>query len=91
MVKKNFFVRLLKKLANLPLAIGILFTIGNLIAVGTIIEQNQSISFYKENYTEANPVLGFISWKLILLLNLNEIYTSYFFIFLLLIPGSILI
>lgn len=91
MVKKNFFVRLLKKLANLPLAIGILFTIGNLIAVGTIIEQNQSISFYKENYTEANPVLGFISWKLILLLNLNEIYTSYFFIFLLLLLGSSLL
>ena len=91
MVKKNSFVKLLKRLANLPLAIGILFTIGNLIAIGTIIEQNQSISFYKENYTETKPVLGFISWKLILFLNLNEIYTSYFFIFLLLLLGSSLL
>jgi hypothetical protein len=41
--------KFLKKLANLQLAIGLLFTIGFMIAIGTIIEQDQCLNFYKES------------------------------------------
>jgi len=41
---------LLKKLANLQLAIALLLIVGVVIAVGTIIEQDQRLTFYKENY-----------------------------------------
>ena len=41
--------KFLKNLANLQLAIVLLFTIGFVIALGTIIEQDQSLTFYKEN------------------------------------------
>ena len=51
--------KIFKKLANLQFAIGLLITIGFLIAIGTIIEQDQTLSFYKENYPENNPIFGF--------------------------------
>ena len=41
-----------KKLANLQFAISLLIAIGFIIALGTIIEQDQSLNFYKENYSE---------------------------------------
>ena len=52
--------KILKRLANLQLAIGLLIAIGLMIALGTIIEQDQSLNFYKENYSEANPLFGFL-------------------------------
>ena len=63
--------KILKKLANLQLAIGLLITIGFMIALGTIIEQDQSLNFYKENYPETNPLFGFLSWKIITFLSFN--------------------
>ena len=43
-----------KKLANLKVAIALLFIIGILIALGTFIEQDQTLAFYKENYPKPN-------------------------------------
>ena len=71
---------LLRRLANLKFAISMLLLIGFLIAIGTFIEQDQSIAFYQTNYPENQPVFGFIDWRLIYFLNLNKIYTSYWFI-----------
>ncbi len=48
--------KILKNLANLQLSIGLLITIGFMIALGTIIEQDQSLNFYKENYPEAKTI-----------------------------------
>lgn len=90
-MQKIYLDRILKRLSNLQFAIGILFTIVIIIAIGTIIEQDQSTSFYQKNYPEENPILGFISWKLLLALNLDHVYTSYWFILLLLIFGLSLI
>ena len=59
-----------KKLANLKVAIALLFIIGILIALGTFIEQDQTLAFYKENYPETKPIWGFIDWKF--LINLNK-------------------
>ena len=83
--------KILKKLANLQLAIGLLITIGLMIAIGTIIEQDQSLNFYKENYSETNPVFGFLSWKVITLLSLDRIYTAWWFILALLLFGCSLL
>ena len=80
-----------KKLANLQLAIGLLITIGFLIALGTIIEQDQSLNFYKTNYPETNPLFGFLSWRLITSLNLDRLYTAWWFIVVLLLFGASLL
>jgi len=91
MGNNNNRTRVLKKLANLQLAIGLLFTIGLIIAVGTVIEQDQSLTFYKENYPESNPLFGFLTWNLITFLNLNTIYTAWWFLLILLLFGSSLL
>ena len=78
--KRKLFQQSIKRLASLQLAIQLLFVISILIAIGTFIEQDQSLSFYKENYPETSPIFGFVSWKFITLLQLNQIYTSYWFI-----------
>ena len=87
----NYITKVAKKLANLQLAISFLFTIGIIIAIGTIIEQDQSLSFYKENYPENNPMFGFLTWKIITFLNLDQIYTAWWFLVLLLLFASSLI
>ena len=44
---KNIKTKFLKKLANLQFAIALLITIGFMVAIGTIIEQDQNLNFYK--------------------------------------------
>jgi cytochrome c biogenesis protein len=87
-LNKTYF---LKKLANLQLAIGLLIAIGILTAIGTVIEQDQSLNFYKENYSEAAPLFGFLSWKIITFFNLDNIYSAWWFIIILLLFGSSLL
>ena len=70
---------ILKRLANLKFAIVLLFTIGLVIALGTFIEQEQSLSFYQQNYPQTKPILGFINWNIILALKLDHIYTASWF------------
>ena len=60
---KNIKTKFLKKLANLQFAIALLITIGFMVAIGTIIEQDQNLNFYKENYPEINPMFGFLTWR----------------------------
>lgn len=82
---------ILKRLANLQLAISLLLTIGLVVALGTIIEQDQTLTFYKENYPETNPIFNFLTWKLIIFLSLDKLYTAWWFLLLLLLfAGSLL-
>ena len=90
-LKIKFLQQNLKKLASLQLAIYLLFIIGILIGIGTVIEQDQPLSFYQENYPENNAILSFINWKFILLFQLNEIYNSYWFFLILVFFGATLI
>jgi len=83
--------KIFKKLANLQLAIGLLITIGFMISVGTIIEQDQNLNFYKENYPEFNALFGFLNWKVIKFLSLDKLYTAWWFILMLLVFGSSLL
>ncbi len=83
--------RILKKLASLQLAIGLLLTIGLVIAVGTVIEQDQSLTFYKENYSEIKPLFGFLTWRVITFLSLDKLYQAWWFVLLLFLFGSSLL
>jgi len=82
---------MLKQLANLNLAISLLATIGIVIALGTFIEQDQTLTFYKENYPAVNPILGFIDWHFITFLQLNTLYSNFWFLGLLFIFGASLL
>jgi cytochrome c biogenesis protein len=89
---KNFSLNLiLRRLANLQFAIGMLLFIGLLIEIGTFIEQDQRIVFYQTNYPESQPILGFVDWRFIYFFGFNKIYTSYWFAFVLFIFASSLI
>ena len=55
-----------RSVADLRFAIGILLIIACSSIIGTVIEQDQSIETYKLNYPLTKPVLGFLSWDLIL-------------------------
>ena len=72
-------------------ALSILALIAILSSLGSFIEQDEAISFYKENYTLEKPIYGFISYELILGLGLDHIYTTWWFLGLLLILGISLI
>tara|TARA_B100000767_G_scaffold234905_1_gene227918 strand:+ start:1140 stop:2447 length:1308 start_codon:yes stop_codon:yes gene_type:complete len=82
---------LLRRLANLQFAIAMLLLIGILIAVGTIIEQEQTIAFYRINYPETFPIFGFVDWRFIYFFSLNKIYRSYWFALILVVFASSLI
>ena len=78
-------------LGNLRLAIVLLLFIALISSLGTIIEQEKTISFYETNYPITNPVAGFINSDLILFFGLDHVYTtSWFLVLLFLFGGSLL-
>ena len=82
---------LLKSIADLRFAIIILLVIAFCSIIGTIIEQDQSIEIYKSNYPLNSPVLGFLSWDLILKFGLDHVYKTWWFITLIIIFATSLI
>ena len=78
-MNSKYIPRVAKKLANLQFAISLLFSIGLIIAIGTLIEQDQTLEFYKENYAETSAMFGFLTWKWIIFFTLDRIYTSWWF------------
>jgi cytochrome c biogenesis protein len=86
-----FFRILIKKLANLQIAILLLLLIAIFSALGTIIEQDKNNLFYEINYPIFKPVLGFINFKLIFFFGLDHVYQTWWFISLLILFGSSLL
>lgn len=86
-MKQSFF----KSIADLRFAIGILLVIACSSIIGTVIEQDQSIETYKLNYPLTNPVLGFLSWDLILKLGFDHVYKTWWFISFIFIFGTSLL
>ena len=82
-MKRSFF----KSIADLRFAIFILLMIATLSVIGTVIEQDQSIETYKLNYPLTNKVFGFLSWDIILKFGFDHIYTTWWFITLILLFG----
>lgn len=60
-------------------------------SIGSFIEQDEELSFYKQNYPLNKPIYGFINWKLIDTMGLDHIYSTWWFIALLMILSISLI
>ncbi|CAA2954302.1 cytochrome c biogenesis CCS1, chloroplastic [Olea europaea subsp. europaea] len=73
---KGFPRRVLAVLSNLPLAIAEMFVVAALMALGTIIDQGEVPEHYFQKYPEDNPVLGFFTWRWVLTLGFDRMYSS---------------
>jgi cytochrome c biogenesis protein len=89
MIKLFPLKKSLKVISDLKFGIFILILIAFTSSIGSFIEQDEPISFYKENYM--NAIYGFIDSNFILTLGLDHIYTTGWFLSLLLILGISLI
>ncbi|MDJ0658326.1 MAG: cytochrome c biogenesis protein [Crocosphaera sp.] len=85
---KQGFRQLIKIVADLRLAIVLLLAIALFSISGTVIEQGESIPFYQENYPKDPALFGFLTWKVILILGLNHVYTTWWFLSLLVLFGT---
>lgn len=83
--------KLFRTIADLRFSIFILLLISFCSILGTIIEQDQSIETYKLNYPLTNPVLGFLTWDKILQFELDHVYKTWWFFFLIFLFGFSLI
>jgi cytochrome c biogenesis protein len=83
--------KLFRTIADLRFSIFILLLISFCSILGTVIEQDQSIEIYKANYPLTNPVLGFLTWDIILQLGLDHVYKTWWFFLLIFLFGFSLI
>lgn len=82
---------LLPVLANLRLAIILLLVIAVASIAGTVIEQGQSLGFYQANYPQEPALFGFLSWRVLLALGLDQVYQTWWYLALLVLFGASLI
>ncbi|GMI74619.1 hypothetical protein like AT1G49380 [Hibiscus trionum] len=80
--------RVLSVLSNLPLAIGEMFTIAALMALGTAIDQGEAPEYYFQKYPEENPILGFFTWRWVLTLGFDHMFSSPIFLGTLILLGT---
>ena len=80
---------LVRYLANLQFAIILLLTIASFSILGSIIEQDQPIEFYKNAYSQ--PWFGIFTSNIILQFGLDHIFKTWWFISLLIIFGASLL
>lgn len=89
MKKSYLFWNLFKKIGSLTFAIVLLLCIAFCSMIGTVIEQDQPIEYYKLNYPE-NQFYVF-DWKFIRLFGLDHIYSNIiFFTFILIFFSSLI-
>ncbi len=74
-----FFNKLILNISSLKFAISLLIFIAFASGIGTFIPQGMAQEDYLESY-ENNPIFGFIDGNKILLLELDHIYTSTWFL-----------
>ena len=89
--KKNVKWITFKIFANLNFAIFLLFLVLLFSMLGSIIEQHQSLAYYQNLYPINTSYLLNFNWKLIISLGLDNIYESWWFIFILAILACSLI
>jgi cytochrome c biogenesis protein len=81
--------KLIKTFSNLQLSIFLLLIIASLSAIGSIIEQDKSIEFYKSIYNAL--YLQVPLWVLLYKLGFTKVYTSWWFLMLLFLLGFCLL
>jgi len=82
--------RLLAWLADLRLALALLFLIATASGLGTAIPQKETVAFYHQRYDEA-PWLGWLKADGLLRLQLDHVYSSGWFLTLLVLLGVALL
>ncbi|MEM8672327.1 MAG: cytochrome c biogenesis protein [Cyanobacteria bacterium P01_G01_bin.67] len=85
---KFIFRRFVGIIANLKLAIILLLAIAVVSITGTVIEQAETLSFYQQNYPESPALYGFLTWKVILAWGLNHVYSTWWYLSLLILFGA---
>jgi cytochrome c biogenesis protein len=85
---KRLRTELLPILADLRFSIVLLLAIAVFSISGTVIEQEQSVEFYKANYPEAPALFGFLTWKVLLALGLDHVYKTWWFLSLMILFGT---
>nr|QUE29134.1 Ccs1 [Erythrotrichia welwitschii] len=78
-MKRNIRRRFLIFITNLRFSITLLLVIASVTIIGTVIEQEKGLEFYQTNYPIDSPVLGFVSWKLIVFLGIDHLYSNWWF------------
>jgi len=76
---KNFIWKFFRYISSLRFSISLLLLISLVSIIGTVIEQDKLLDYYKLNYPEARPVMYFLTWKNILFFGLNHVYSTYWF------------
>ena len=76
--------------AKLNLAIILLLVIAGFSILGTIIEQNQTIEYYKLNYIDNSKIFE-LNWKVILGAGLDHVYSTWWYLGLLVLFGLCLL
>ena len=74
--------------SSLKIAILLLLLIAVACAAGTLIPQQESDQFYYDIYNK-NPFFGIINGNILLFLEFNHVYTSFWFLFLLIWLGLV--
>lgn len=82
---------LFRLFANLKFSIFILLLISLCSIIGTVLEQDQPIEFYKTNYPFTKPWFGILSWDRLLYFGFDHVYQTWWFLFLIFLFGCSLI
>ena len=96
MITSNFAVKLnkvsflklklwqtMRVIIDIRLTVSLLLLIALVSISGTLIEQEKSLEFYQKAYPNSPALFGFLTWNLILLLGLNHVYSTWWFLLLL--------
>jgi cytochrome c biogenesis protein len=83
--------KIFRLLADLRFAMFILLLFIFCSIIGTIIEQDQPLEFYKINYPLTTPIFGFLSWYQIIQFGLDHVYKTWWFLTLILLFGCSLV
>jgi cytochrome c biogenesis protein len=78
-------------LTDLKFAIALLLIIALFSITGTVIEQGETLEFYQQNYPLHPALFGFLSYKVILAIGLNHVYSTWWFLSILVLFGVSLI
>jgi cytochrome c biogenesis protein len=80
-------MKFLKIFLSLKFAIFLLFVIAGFSAIGSIIEQDETKSFYEQAYSSSKPLYGFLDFKFIFFFGLDHLYSTWWFLCLLIFLG----
>ncbi|PON76897.1 ResB-like domain containing protein [Parasponia andersonii] len=65
-----------------------MFAVAALMALGTVIDQGEAADYYFQKYPEENPVLGFFTWRWVLTLGFDHMFSSPVFLVTLALLGT---